>query len=65
MQRSISRRKREYDEEDEDMEMRYLLWRLFLHWRFSNPAVLHREEDRKRPLVKNDSEDLDPNAMET
>jgi len=24
-----------------------------------------RDEDRKRPLVKNDSEDVDPNAMET
>lgn len=45
MQRSISRRKREADEDDEDMEI--------------------RDEDRKRPLVKNDSEDVDPNAMET
>jgi len=24
-----------------------------------------RDEDRKRPLVKNDPEDVDPNAMET
>lgn len=45
MQRSISRRKREVDEDDEDMEI--------------------RDEDRKRPLVKNDPEDQDPNAMET
>ncbi|KAF7768091.1 hypothetical protein Agabi119p4_7334 [Agaricus bisporus var. burnettii] len=44
-QRSVPRRKREH-EEDEDTEMM-------------------RGEDRKRPLVKNDPEDVDPNAMET
>ncbi|CAA7261470.1 unnamed protein product [Cyclocybe aegerita] len=60
-QRAAPRRKREVDDDDDDDERQvalFSLWRLVF---IENP----REEDRKRPLVQNDSQEVDPNAMET
>jgi len=60
-ERTASRRKREADDDDDD-DQRYVS---SVHRNHAFNQRDFSEDDRKRALVKNDSMEIDPNAMET
>ena len=64
VERTASRRKREDDDDDDD-DLRYVSFTRRHYTRIQLKGLYYSEEDRKRALVKNDSIEVDPNAMET
>ena len=64
VERTASRRKREDDDDDDD-DQRYVSSTSRDHTWIQLKWFHFSEEDRKRALVKNDSMEIDPNAMET
>lgn len=64
VQRAASRRKREDDDDDDD-DQRYVSSIRHDCTYIQLKGFHFSEEDRKRALLKNDSMEIDPNAMET